>query len=38
MKKSQWHIEKKINVKFVEGFSALFCINITGNLNVKRFF
>ena len=40
MKNSQLSIEKKFYVKFVEGFSGLFCINITwhyGNLNVKCF-
>ena len=40
MKNSQLGIEKKFYVKFVEGFSGLFCINITwhyGNLNVKCF-
>ena len=41
MKNSQLSIEKKFYVKFVEGFSGLFCISITwhyGNLNVKCFF
>ena len=40
MKNSQLTIEKKIYVKFAEGFSGIFCINITwhyGNLNVKCF-
>ena len=36
----QLSLEKKFYLKFVEGFSGLFCINITwhhGNLNVKCF-
>ena len=40
MKNSQLSIKKKIYVKFLEGFSGLFCINITwfhGDLNLKCF-
>ena len=40
-KNSQLSIERKIYVKFVEGFSGLFCISITWhyrNLNVKCLF
>ena len=38
LKNSQYGIDKKFYVKFVEGFSGLFCIKITwhyGNLKVK---